>query len=80
MRAKDIGCERFIFLIADEEITNIEDVYKWKVSTRKNGIKYTQVKPETLQKIMCTMRDKYNCEFLFCKKDDMGKKIIELLS
>lgn len=78
-KACDIGCERFIFLIADSNITCLEEVHKWQVPTRKNGIKYTKVKPETLEKIMKTMSDKYGVEFRFCIKKEMGKKIIELL-
>lgn len=78
-KACDIGCERFIFLIADSNITCLEEVHKWQVPTRKNGTKYTKVKPETLEKIMKTMSDKYGVEFRFCIKKEMGKKIIELL-
>lgn len=78
-KAYDIGCERFIFLIADSNITCLEEVHKWQVPTRKNGTKYTKVKPETLEKIMKTMSDKYGVEFRFCIKKEMGKKIIELL-
>ena len=78
-KAYDIGCERFIFLIADSNITCLEEVHKWQVPARKNGTKYTKVKPETLEKIMKTMSDKYGVEFRFCIKKEMGKKIIELL-
>lgn len=78
-KACDIGCERFIFLIADSNITGVEEVHKWQVPTKKDGTKYTKVKPETLEKIMKTMQDKYGVEFRFCIKKEMGKKIIELL-
>lgn len=78
-KACDIGCERFIFLIADSEITSVDEVHNWKVPTKKDGTKYTKVKPETLEKIMKTMQTKYGVEFMFCKKRDMGKKIIGLL-
>lgn len=79
-KACDVGAERFIFLIADSKITTIDEVQNWKVPTKKDGTRYTQVNPETLQKIMKTMADKYGVEFMFCKKSEMGNKIIELLS
>lgn len=80
-KAKDIGNERFIFLICDKTITSINEVCTWQVPVRKStNCKLTQVKPETLQKIMKTMAIKYNIEFLFCRKEEMGAKIIELLT
>lgn len=79
-KACDIGAERFIFLIADSKITSVDEVHNWKVPTKKDGTRYTRVNPETLQKIMKTMAEKYGVEFMFCKKNEMGNKIIELLS
>ena len=79
-KACDIGCERFIFLIADNQIDHVTEVHNWKVPTRRDGSLYTKVRPEILQKIMETMQEKYGVEFMFCKKKDMGKKIVEILS
>lgn len=80
-RAKEIGCERFIFLIANKQIRNIEEVHNWIVPKRStSGIPYTKVKPETLQKIMKTFAERYNVEFQFCGKLQMGKRIIGILS
>lgn len=78
-KACDIGCERFIFLIASNTVSNVEEVSKWQVPTKKDGSLYTKVRPEILQKIMKTMSSKYGVEFIFCKKLEMGKKIVELL-
>ncbi len=78
-KACDIGCEKFIFLIASNTITNVSEVQNWKVPRRKDGSLYTKVRPEVLQKIMETMQEKYGVEFKFCKKKEMGKYIIELL-
>lgn len=78
-RACDIGCERFIFLIASNKIKNMDEVHNWIVPTKRDGTKYTRVEPSTLEKIMKTMNEKYGIEFMFCPKKDMGKKIIELL-
>lgn len=78
-KACDIGAERFIFLIADSNITSIQEVCNWKVPTKRDGTRYTRVEPKTLQKIMETMAKKYRVEFIFCKKKDMGQVIINLL-
>lgn len=78
-KACDIGCERFIFLIASNTISDVSEVHTWNVPKRKDGTPYTKVRPEVLQKIMETMQEKYGVEFMFCKKISMGKKIVELL-
>lgn len=72
-RAREIGCEHFIFLIKEEKIKTIEDLQKWKS-------KRTKVKGDTLLKIMQTMKERYGVRFIIVPKKDMGKKIIELLN
>lgn len=79
-RANDIECERFIFLIADNKIANMDEVHNWEVPRKRDGTKYTMVPPSTLEKIMKTMNKKYGVEFIFCPRKNMGQKIIELLS
>lgn len=71
-RAKDLGCQNFIFLIQDNKIKSIEDIKNWSSP-------HTKVKGETLLKIMFTMTKKYGVRFMIVPKKDMGKKIIELL-
>lgn len=71
-RAKEIGCERFIFLIRDKDIKELKDVVRW-------WSKYTKVKGVTLMKIMYTMQKKYGVEFIFTTRLDAGKKILEIL-
>lgn len=72
-RAREIGCEEFIFLIKHDKIKSIEDLQNWTS-------KRTKVKGETLLKIMNTMRQKYNVRFIICHKEKMGETIIKLLS
>lgn len=79
-RANDIECEKFIFLIADNKIKNMNEVHNWEVPRKRDGMKYTRVAPSTLEKIMKTMSEKYGVEFIFCPRKNMGQKIIELLS
>lgn len=71
-RAREIGCERFIFLIKDDEVKGIKDLAFW--SNRR-----TKVKGITLLKIMATMKEKYGCEFIYTSKEDAPRKILKLL-
>ena len=71
-RAKDMGCENFIFLIQDSKIKTIEDIKNWSSP-------HTKVKGETLLKIMQTMCKKYAIKFIITPRKNMGAKIIELL-
>ncbi len=71
-KAKELGCENFIFLIQDNKIKTSEDIKNWSSP-------HTKVKGETLLKIMQTMKQRYGIKFMVCEKKNMGKKIIELL-
>lgn len=71
-KAKEIGCKRFIFLINEKKIKTIDDVSNWSSSR-------TKVKGETLMKIMKTMSEKYEVEFIFTTKEKAGEKILNLL-
>lgn len=73
-KAKELGCENFIFLIQDSKIKSLEDIKNWHS-------KYMpRVKGETLLKIMITMKNKYGVRFIIVPKKQMGAKILELLS
>ena len=72
-RAREHNCKDFIFLIQDNKIKTAEDIKNWSSP-------HTKVKGITLLKIMVTMKQKYGVRFIICKKSDMGKKIVELLS
>lgn len=72
-KGKDLGAQQFIFLIGDNKIKSIKDLQEWE-STR------TKVKGSVLVKVMSTMRERYGCRFIICKKNDVGKKILELFS
>ena len=72
-RARDLGCEDFIFLIQDNKIKTAEDIQNWSSP-------HTKVKGETLLKIMNTMKERYGVRFMIVPKKDMGKTIIDLLT
>jgi ERCC4-type nuclease len=73
VKAKELGCKNFIFLIQDSKIKSIQDIMSWSSP-------HTKVKGATLLKIMATMTKKYNVKFIIVPKKDMGAKIIELLN
>ena len=72
-RAREIGCEEFIFVIKHDKIKTIEDLQNWTS-------KRTKVKGSVLLKIFQTMRQKYNVRFMIVPKNKIGKTIIKLFS
>lgn len=71
-RARELGCENFIFLIQDSKIKTLDDIKEWTSP-------HTKVKGMTLLKIMTTMRARYGVRFLVCSRKNMGAQIIKLL-
>lgn len=71
-RAREIGCEEFIFLIKHDKIKTIEDLQNWTS-------KRTKIKGEVLLKIFKTMSQKYNVRFMIVPKNKIGETIIKLL-
>lgn len=81
---------RLIFLVEHGKgIRKLEDVIWWdnpRTVKRVRGqdgrwrnVTTKAMQGEVLYKILCTMQRKYNCRFLFCDKEETGRKIIELL-
>lgn len=72
-RAKELGCQNFIFLIQDNKIKTAEDIKNWSSP-------HTKVRGETLLKIMNTMKQRYSVRFIIVPKQKMGATIINLLN
>ena len=72
-KARELGCENFIFLIQDSKIKSLEDINNWTS-------KYTKVKGSTLLKVMNTMKQKYGVRFIIVPRAKMGATIINLLN
>ena len=60
--------------------------WRWKTveicgEKKKVREKYLQhaIDGKKIYKSLCTIRDRYNADFVFCSKEETGKKIIELL-
>lgn len=73
LRAQEYGIK--LIVLVEEDI----DLETWQSPRKKNGMPYTHVSGKTLKKAMQTMTEKYGVEFKFCRKEDAGAKIIELL-
>lgn len=71
-KARELGCQNFIFLIQDNKIKSVEDIATWTSP-------HTKVKGETLLKIMSTMKEKYGVRFIIVPKKNMGEMIMKLL-
>ena len=74
--ANELGY-KMIVLIEEPDIHKLSDVcgwYNWRVRKNKNAIT-----GKVLYKIMKTMQDKYGIEWEFCKKENCGERIVELL-
>lgn len=75
-RAKENGI-KLIVLVADEKVTKLSDLGGWYNYRLKKNPKAMTGKQ--LMKICHTLQDRYGVEFQFCKKADMGKRILKLL-
>ena len=75
-RMKCIGAKMYILIEQDQidgkKIESLEDIILWEN-------KYGAVQGERIYRILKCWENKYDIKFVFCKKADTGKKIIELL-
>lgn len=91
LRAQENGIKLIILCEHGGQIKTLEDVHKWQNPRRKQRIynpnlgrwieyETNAMTGEKLQKVLTTMQEKYGCEFLFCSKENTGRRIIEILS
>lgn len=76
LRAQDAEI-RLIILVEQDGIDQLEDVYFWENPRRKKSSKATTGK--ALYRSLSTIRDRYGVRFEFCRKNQTGKRIVELL-
>lgn len=74
--AKDLGY-KMIVLVEEPNITSLPNVCTWYNWRRKKNPR--AVNGKTLYKIMSTMAEKYGVIWEFTKKENCGKRIVELL-
>lgn len=91
LRAQENGIKLIILCEHGGQVKSLEDVHKWQNPRRKQRIynptvgrwveyETNAMTGEKLQKVLTTMQEKYGCEFLFCSKENTGRRIIEILS
>ena len=92
LRAKEQGIKLVILCEHGADIKTLEDVFFWK-NPRKYQIRWKTVNGKRvkdvisakavdgnqLYKSLCTIRDRYNVDFVFCQKEETGQKIIDIL-
>lgn len=92
LRAKEQGIKLVILCEHGADIKTLEDVFFWQ-NPRKYQIRWKTVNGKRvkdvisakavdgnqLYKSLCTIRDRYNVDFVFCRKEETGQKIIEIL-
>lgn len=93
VRAIQSGIKIVILCEHGEDIKTMEDVYFWQ-NPRKHKVIWKTVNGKRvktvvsdkavdgnqLYKSLCTIRDRYNVDFVFCNKEETGRKIVEILS
>ena len=93
LRAKQHGIKIIILCEHGDGIQTVEDVYFWQNPRKhrtiwktvdgkriKTVISEKAVEGCQLYKTLCTIRDRYNVDFVFCQKNETGRKIMEILS
>lgn len=92
LRAKEQGIRLVILCEHGADIKSLEDVYFWQ-NPRKYQIRWKTVNGKRvkdvisakavdgnqLYKSLCTIRERYNVDFVFCQKEETGQKIIDIL-
>ena len=73
-KARDAGAE-LVFLIEDRRFGSVSDLYGQKLKLH-NGM---TVPGDQLAAAMEIMKARYGCRFVFCKPEDSGRFVMEIL-
>ena len=88
------NCIKIVILCEHgEDIKTMEDVWFWQ-NPRKHKVIWKTVNGKRvktvisdkavdgnqLYKSLCTIRNRYNVDFVFCTKEETGRRIVEILS
>lgn len=75
--AKAAGCQLIILVENDLDITDVSQVHTW-INPR---VIYSEkcVQGDRLQKAMQTISERYGVQFLFCRPEEAGPRIKEIL-
>ena len=93
VRAMDNGIKIVILCEHGPDVKTMEDVYFWQ-NPRKHRVVWKTIDGHRVKTVMsekavdgnqlykslCTIRDRYNVDFVFCTKEETGHKIMEILT
>lgn len=74
--AKQLGIQ-LVILVEENGVRTLEDVKRWSNPRLRFSPKATT--GETLYKILSAMEQRHGCQFLFCRKEEAGAKIVTIL-
>lgn len=77
LRAREHGFKIIVLCEHGEGINSLEDVFFWENPRRVVSPKATN--GDALYRSLCTIRDRYGVDFVFCEPEETGKKIVEVL-
>ena len=77
-RAGELGIKLIFLVEHSQNVKTLDDVQNWDNPRLK--VSPLAVSGQRLYKILCSIEKNYNTQFLFCSKNQTGKRIIELLS
>lgn len=75
--AKQLGIQ-LVILVEENGVRTLEDVNRWSNPRLRFSPKATT--GETLYKILSAMEQRHGCRFLFCRKNDSARRIVEILT
>ncbi len=79
--AQELGVK--LIVLVEEYFSNVYALKYWKSKVwkygAKKGLPVSQMKGETLMKILLTMQNKYGVKFVFCRKAESAKLIVDIL-
>lgn len=78
IRANKIGVKVIILIEHGQGVSTLEDVQWWENPRLKLHPNATNGRK--LYKILRTMRERYDMDFIFCTKDETGRRIREILA
>lgn len=75
--AQELGTKLFVLVENEEGIESIEDVVRWH--NPREDYSPNCIQGPRLAKAMMTIQERYGCTFLFCRPDEAGEMIADLL-
>lgn len=75
--AQELGTRLFVLVENEEGVESIEDVVRWH--NPREDYSPNCIQGPRLAKAMTTIQERYGCTFLFCRPDEAGEMIADLL-